>query len=176
MSDINRSSVLDAIYVLNDLFDSLIAGTMVFDNYQSKFTRGEFSQAGIVTVQKMCVSHLILALNKLCEFWERFHHLVPAELRPEIKALVGKLQSGDVKEFRNAVVAHVWDKKRRRALTQFEAVALLNRISGHPGSFLLWLNNPKDNAYPKTVVSIVETLRDRLRVQYGVTADEVFQR
>lgn len=176
MRDIKRSSVLDAIYVLNDLFDSLIAGTMVFDNYQSKFTRGEFSQAGIVAVQKMCVSHLILALNKLCEFWERFHHLVPKELRPEIKALVSQLQSRDVKKFRNAVVAHVWDKKRRRALTQFEAVALLNRISGHPGSFLLWLNNPKDNAYPKTVVSIVETLRDRLRVQYGVTADEVFQR
>lgn len=176
MSDIKRSSVLDAIYVLNDLFDSLIAGTMVFDNYQSKFMRGEFSQAGIVAVQKMCVSHLILALNKLCEFWERFHHLVPTELRPEIKALVSQLQRRDVKAFRNTVVAHVWDKTRRRALTQFEAVAMLNRISGHPGSFLLWLNNPKDNTYPKTVVSIVETLRDRLREQYGVTAEEVFQR
>lgn len=168
--------VLDAIYILNDLFDSLVAGTMVFDYYQSRFTRGELSQTGIVAVQKMCVSHLILALNKLCEFWERFHHLVPTELRPEIKALVSQLQSRDVKEFRNTVVAHVWDKKRRRAPTQFEAMELLNRISGHPGSFLLWLNNPKDNTYPKTVVSIVQTLRDRLCEQHGVTADEVFQR
>src|SRR3569832_44130 len=101
-----RSSVLDAIYVLNDLVDALATGTMVFDNYQSMFARGEFSQPGIVGVQKMCVSHLILGLNKFCEFWESFHHLVPTELRPEIKVLVAKLQNRDVKKFRNTVVAH----------------------------------------------------------------------
>ena len=176
MRDTKRNSVLDAIFILNDLVDALVAGTMVFDDYQSRFTRGKFSQPGIVAVQKMCVSHLILGLNRLCEFWELFHHFVPTELRSEIKALVSKLQNRDVKKFRNTVVAHIRDKKLGRIPTQKEIIADLNRISGHPGGFLLWLNNPNDNAYPKTVVSIVDTLRKKLCELHGVTADEVFQR
>ena len=177
MIEIERNSILDAIYVLNDLVNDLMAGTMVFENYQSRFTRGEFSQPGIVVVQKMCVSHLILGLNKLCEFWEVFHQLVPAELRPEIKDLVSELQRRGIKEFRNTVVAHVWDRKRRRTPTQTEAIEQLNRISaGDPGGFLEWLNNPNDNAYPKTVVSIVQNLRDHLLALHGVNADEIFQR
>lgn len=177
MKDIERSSILDAINVLNDLVNDLVAGTMVFENYQSRFAMGKFSQPGIVAVQKMCVSHLILGLNKLCEFWEVFHRLVPAELRPELKALVSELERRGIKEFRNTVVAHVWDRKRRRARTQSEVIAQLNQISaGNPGGFLMWLNNPNDNAYPKTVVSIVQTLRDHLRELHGVNADEIFQR
>ncbi len=177
MTDTERRSILDAIYVLNDLVNDLVAGTMVFENYQSRFTMGKFSQPGIVAVQKMCVSHLILGLNKLCEFWEVFHHLVPTELRPEMKALVSELEKRGIKEFRNTVVAHVWDKKRRRTRTQTEVIAQLNRISASdPGGFLLWLNNPSDNAFPKTVVSIVQALRDHLRELHGVTEDEIFQR
>lgn len=177
MTDIERNSILDAIDVLNDLFNDLVAGTMVFENYQSRFTMGEITQPGIVAVQKMCVSHLILGLNKLCEFWEKFHCLVPEEERPEMKALVSKLQRRGIKEFRNTVVAHVWDKKCRRTRTQSEVITLLNQISdGDPGGFLMWLNNPNDNTYPKTVVSIVQTLRDHLRELHGVNADEIFKR
>lgn len=175
--DTNRSAVLDAIYVLNDLVDGLVAGTSVFNEYQSRFGSGRLSQPEIVSVQKLCVCHLILGLNKLCEFWAVYNHLVPSELRPEVKALVSKLEKRGIKNFRNTVVAHVWDKKRRRTPTQGEAIEQLNRISdGNPGVFLLWLNNPKDNTYPKTVFSIVLTLRDRLRELHGVTPDEVFQR
>lgn len=177
MTDPERSSILDAIDVLNDLVNDLVAGTMVFENYQSRFTRGEFSQPGIVAVQKLCVSHLILGLNKICEFWKVFNHLVPAELRPEMKALVSELRSRGIKEFRNTVVAHVWDRKQRRTRTQTEAIAQLNQISANdPSGFLLWLNNPNDNAYPKTVVSILQTLRDHLQELHGVTTDEIFQR
>jgi hypothetical protein len=140
MTDTDRNSILDAVNVLNDLVNDLIAGTMVFDRYQSKFTSGEFSQPGIVAVQKMCVSHLILGLNKICEFWEIFHDLVPVELKSE-------------------VIEH------------------LNRISDNdPSGFLLWLNNPNDNDYPKTVVSIVVTLRDHLRELHNITSDEIFKR
>ena len=177
MTDIERNSILDAIDVLNDLVNDLVAGTMVFANYQSRFTMGKLSQPGIVAVQKMCVSHLILGLNKLCEFWEVFHRLVPAELRPEMKGLVSELQRRGIKEFRNTVVAHVWDRKRGRTRTQSEVIAQLNEISaGDPGGFLMWLNNPNDNAYPKTVVSIVQALRDHLRGQHDVSTDEVFRR
>lgn len=177
MTDTDRNSILDAIYVLNDIFDYLIAGTMVFDRYQIEFESGELSQPTIVGVQKMCVSHLILGLSKLVEFWEYYHHLVPEDLRPEIKATVSKLQSRDLRHFRNTVVAHIWDRKLKRARTQLEAIEQLNRISdNNPKAFLSWLNNPNGNAHPNNLVSTVETLRDRLRKEHSVTAEEVFNR
>lgn len=177
MTDIDRSTVLDAINVLNDLFYGLIAGTMVFDHYQNRFERGQFSKEGIVSVQKMCVSHLVLSLCKLVEFWEVFHHVVPVEFRPEVKKLVSKINQLEVKEYRNTVVAHVKDRKLGRARTQLEAMKVLNRISSNdPRGFLEWLNNPKDNEYPRTVVSIVVMLRDSLRESHQVTDKEVLDR
>ena len=177
MTDTDRNSILNAIYVLNDIFDYLVAGTMVFRNYQMKYESGEFTQSGIVSVQKMCVSHLVLGLCKLVEFWEYYHHLVPEELRPEIKATISKIQSRDLKHFRNTVVAHIWDKKLNRTRTQFEMIEQLNRISdNNPKAFLLWLNNPNGNVYPKNLVSIIETLRDRLVKEHSVSSNEVFDR
>ena len=177
MNDINRTKIVDAIYILNDVSDGLVAGTMVFAHYQARFERGQFSKGGIVSVQKMCVSHLILALCKLCEFWKVFHHIVPSEFRPEIKALVAKIHQLKVQDYRNTVVAHVQDQKLGRVRTQFEAMEMLNRISGNsPRGFLGWLNNPKDNKYPKTVVSIVVALRDSIRDTHQVKPEEVFAR
>lgn len=177
MTNTDRNSILDVIYVLNDIFDNLVAGTMVFDRYQSKYESGEFPQPGIVAVQKMCVSHIVLGLSKLVEFWEHYHHLVPDELRPEVEAAVSKLQSQDLKHFRNTVAAHIWDKKLGRTRTQFEVIEQLNRISdNNPKAFLSWLNDPNGNVYPKNLVSIVEALRDHLREEHSVSADEVFNR
>jgi hypothetical protein len=177
MIDIDKNSIRDVIYVLNDIFDCLVAGTMVFDRYQNMYESGEFSQPGIIAVQKMCVSHLTLGLSKLVEFWEYYHYFVPDDLRPEVKATVSKLQSRDLKHFRNTVVAHVWDKKLGRTRTQLEVIEQLNRISdNNPKAFLSWLNNPSGNVYPKNLVSIVETLRDRLREEHSVSAEEVFNR
>ena len=177
MTNIDRNSILNAIYVLNDIFDYLIAGTMTFDSYQKKYESGDFSQPAIVAFQKMCVSHIILALSKLVEFWDHYHHLVPDELRPEVKATVSRLKSQDLRNYRNTIVAHIWDKKLRRTRTQFEAMEQLNRISGNnPKAFLLWLNNPSGNVYPNNLVSIVQTLRNRLSEEHGASAEEVFNR
>jgi len=177
MTDFDRTTILDAVYVLNDLFNDLVAGTMVFRHYQAQFERGHFSKEGIVSVQKMCVSHLVLALCKLCEFWEVFHHVVPAEFRPHVKELVSKINKLDAKEYRNTVVAHVKDRKLGRSRTQLESMDVLNRISANdPKGFLGWLNNPQDNEYPKTVVSVIVTLRDSLRETHQVTAKEVLNR
>jgi hypothetical protein len=172
-----RSEVLDAIYVLNDLADCFKVGTSVFNEYQSRFKMGQLDQPGIVGVQKMCVSHLVIGLFKICEFWKEYKALIPTELRPEVKALVSDLEKRGVVNYRNTVVAHVRDKKLRRTPTQYEAMELLNQISdGHPSRFLLRLFDPKDNTYPKTVASIVVKLRDRLRELHGVTPEEVFKR
>jgi len=123
------------------------------------------------------VSHIVLGLSKLVEFWENYHRLVPDELRPEAKAVVARIQGQDLMRYRNTVVAHIRDKKLGRGRTQLEAMELLNRISdNNPQSFLSWLNDPSDNAYPNSVVSIVANLRDQLRDAHSVSAVEVFER
>lgn len=177
MTDTNRKNIVDAIYILNDLFDGLVAGTQVIQDYQSRFERGQVTKESIVAVQKMCVSQLILVLSKLNEFWESFNDVIPPELRPEIGELVSKIGRLNVKEYRNTVVAHIRDTRNSRVQTQFEAMKILNRISANsPRAFLEWLNNPMDNQYPKTVLSIVAKLRDSLREAYKVGPEEVFNR
>ncbi|MDY6993918.1 MAG: hypothetical protein SVR94_15125 [Pseudomonadota bacterium] len=177
MTDTDRNKILDAIYVLNDIFDYLKAGTMVFDRYQKEHESGVISQQDIVAVQKMCVSQIILGLSKLVEFSKYYHQFVPDEIRPELKGTVSRLKSRDMTHFRNTVVAHIWDKELKRTRTQNEVIEQLNRISANsPKAFLSWINNPIDNTYPKTVISIVYALREHLRKQHGVSADEVFKR
>jgi hypothetical protein len=106
-----------------------------------------------------------------------FHRVVPAEFRPQVKGLISKINQLDVVEYRNTVVAHVKDRKLGRVRTQFESMEVLNRISANdPRGFLGWLNNPRDNEYPKTVVSIVARLRDFLRETHLIASDEVFDR
>ena len=150
---------------------------MVFNGYQKLYESGELSQPGIVAVQKMCVSHIILGLSRLVEFWDYYHHLVPDQLRQEIKKTITRLQSKDLKHYRNTVVAHIWDKKLRRTRTQLEAMEYLNRISdNNPKEFLSWLNNPSGNTYPNNLVSIIEALRIHLCEEHSVSAEEVFNR
>ena len=177
MTKTDRNSILDAVFILNDILDALVAGTMVFDRYQSKYAEGEFSKAGIVAVQKMCVSHIVLALSRLIEFWQTYNRLVPIDLQPDVKAVVSKLQRRDLMQYRSTVVAHIRDKKLGRARTQFEAIEHLNRLSdNNPIAFLSWLNNAKDNSSQKTVACIVESMRDQICSENDVSAEEVFQR
>lgn len=175
--DHNRNSVLDAIYVLNDIIDNLVASTMVFDRYQKQYELGQFSQLGIVAVQKMCVTQLVLGLSKLIEFWEHYHQVIPSDLQPELKSTLSTLKKRDLQRYRNSVIAHIWDKKLGRTQTQLEAYEQLNRISGDsPKLFLKWINDPDGNTYPDNLVSIVETLMDRLRQEHNVSSDEVLKR
>ena len=177
MTASDRTTILDAVNILNDLFHGLVAGTMVFEHYRTRFANGEFSNEGIVSVQKMCISHLVLSLCKLSEFWESFHSIVPDEFRPELKKLVSKIDRLGVKEYRNTIVAHVKDRKLGRARTQLESIDILNQISeNNPQRFLRWLNDPNNHDYPDTVVSVVTRLRDNLLELHQVTAEEALFR
>ena len=42
--------------------------------------------------------------------------------------------------------------------------------------FLRWVNDPKGNTYLATFVSILETVRDTLAVQYSIAPDEIIDR
>ena len=47
---------------------------------------------------------------------------------------------------------------------------------GDVSTFLDWINNPRGDIYPSTVVSIVETVRDTLMKQHSITFNEFLNR
>ena len=70
-----------------------------------------------------------------------------------------------------------WDNEQQRPLIHSEIMARLARLTGGDMSgFLNWINNPNGNEFPSTVVSVVETVRDALMLEYSVLADEIIHR
>ncbi len=173
----NRSSAIEAVIVLNYLIADLIAGTIVFIDYRERYKSGEFNVEQLSAVQRMCFSHLALSLFKLSEFWEHYHQLLSEKHHADLKELNRKVCKKGVKDFRNKISGHIWDKKSQKPLMPSEMTDFYDRLIGdHADIFLSWINNPSDNTYPNTVVSVVETIRDSIAQEYSINPDEIIER
>ncbi|MDX9762878.1 MAG: hypothetical protein RBT82_12560, partial [Desulfomonilia bacterium] len=74
----------------------------------------------------------------------------------------------------NKHIGHIWDKDNKRPLHNSEILRRVNEITqNNIEEFLKWVNDPTDNVFPKTVVSIVETVRDRLVQDFKIDYDEI---
>ena len=174
---VDRDNAIDAVDVLNDVIVDLIAVTNVFIDYRQRLKEGKFSAEQMSTVQKMCFSHLVLSFCKLLEFWERYHRLVPENHREVLKSLNAEIRKIGAKDFRNMVAGHIWDKKHQRPLRHSEIMLRLNGLIGkHADDFLYWINNPKNNTYPETIVSVVETIRDAIVQAHTIDPEEIIKR
>lgn len=172
-----RYAAIDAVDVLNDLIADLVAGTTVFKDYRQRLRLGRFKLEQMSAVQKMCFSHLALAFCKLLEFWEHYHKLVPVNHRDDLKRLNSEIRRRGVEDFRNKVAGHTWDKKLQRPLRHSEIMAQLTDLVGeHADHFLNWINNPEGNTYPKTVVSVVEAIRDAIAQEHAINPSEIIER
>jgi hypothetical protein len=90
---------------------------------------------------------------------------------------VREIKQKGMVEFRNKCVGHIWDTNLHRPLIHSEIMTRLNRLTGgNLAGFLDWINNPMANTFPSTVVSIIETVRDALMSQHGITQDEIINR
>jgi hypothetical protein len=174
----NRKRALDAVAVLNDLIGDLVTGTMSHRMFVKSFNDGKITEAQMVGIQKMCLSHLALALCKCKEFWERYHDLVVEEYRLEFTGLLKELSRRNVIDFRNRYAGHIWDKKKHRPLFNSEVMSYFDSFSADRSlyTFLDWLNKPNGNEFPSTVVSIVESLRDALQNKYSIQPEEIIIR
>lgn len=173
----DRNIAIDALGVLNDLIGDLISGTNVYIDYRQRLIQGTFSEEQLSAVQTMCFSHLALSFCKLIEFYERYHKFVPAHHRKVLKNLNAEIRRRGVRDFRNKVAGHIWDKKLQRPLRHSEIMSQLGSVIGkHADDFLYWINDPKGNTYPRTVVSVVETIRDSIGSEYKIDPAEVINR
>ncbi len=173
----DRENAIDAVDVLNDLIADLVSGTNVFVDYRQRFKSGSFRIEQMVAVQKMCFSHLALSFCKLLEFWEHYQQLVPDKHRGDLKSVNSEIKRRGVKEIRNKVAGHIWDKKLKRPLRHSEIMAQLEAFIGkHADDFLGWVNNPEDNTYPNTILSVVETIRDAIAQEHAINPNEIIER
>lgn len=173
----SRSTAIEAIDVLNYLIADFVAGTYVFIDYRQRFKSGILNIEQLSAVQRMCFSHLALSFCKLLEFWDHYHQLVPPIHHEDLKKLNARIRKKGVKNFRNKVAGHILDTKSHRPLQHSEIMLLLDGLIGkHADDFLYWINNPLDNTYPNTVVSIVETIRNTIAHKYVITPDEIIEK
>ena len=65
MPDAKRAKAVDAVDVLSDLVIDLVAGVMVFREYEASYDKKGYSEAVNLSVKRLCVFHLILSLRTL---------------------------------------------------------------------------------------------------------------
>ena len=177
MSTPDRTKAIQAADTLNDFVGDFVSGVMLLREYNGHYHADRIKLPLKVTVQKICLSHLILSLCKFTEFYDRFKVVIPSEHQDTCKSLVRAITQKGVVEFRNKCVGHIWDKDQGRPLRNSEIMDRLHRMTGqNVETFLKWLNDPNGNVYPSTVVSVVETVRDSLIAKYSLSPEEIIDR
>ena len=172
-----REIAIDATDILNDLIGDYVAATNTLRDYNGRYKAGHLTLTQMSVVQKMCLSHIVLACCKFIEFWEKYRDIVPMEHVGVLKDVNSKLSKSGVLEFRNKVAGHIWDRKNKRPLYNSEIMSMLKNLVGDDvGAFLNWINTPNNNVYPNTIISIIEALRDSISAVHGIEPSEVVGR
>lgn len=170
----SRERGVEAFWILNDFVGDLIGGTRAFEYFDTpKFKAGATDQV-LRIYNKMADSFLFLTLAKWIEFYDRYHILIPADVRTICEQLRNDLDKRGVREFRNKVVGHIWSKKHRRPLLPSEIEDLDRKITkGDAKAFLRWINDPSNNRLGATVVGTSEAVRDAIRKKWSISDQEI---
>ncbi len=167
-----KERAIQAWRLLNDFVGDIVAATRVPEAMERSRI---LNQRALRVTNRMCFSHLIITLSKWAELYERYASLIPEDCQSACRDLRKEINRRKIRGFRNKCVGHIWDKDVKRPLTEQELDNYINAIvDNNPDTFLEWLNNPRANEFPNTVVSIVGTTRHRLRETFAITDDELF--
>jgi len=170
-----RQRALEAYEILNELIGDLVVTTNVFKDYHYPAFVPVMTSSYQAAITRLCVYHIVMSLAKFIEFYQKYKSVIPEDVRANCTALQEDIQNRGVREFRNKVVGHIWDKNTKRPLTYSDTLTYLDRIyCGNFDKFLLWVNNPYGNKYPETVVGTVQYIRDRIQQEFNISEEEVF--
>jgi hypothetical protein len=172
-----KSKAIEAYKILNELGGDFVIGTRTVDLYSHPDISSQLSESFKIGVTRLCVFHLIISLNKYIEFYQHYKNIIPEEIKDTCKELMKTLKDKNIPEFRNKFVGHIWDKDKKTPITEEEHDNYSKMIYGNNfESFLLWINNPNNNVFPKTVVSIVEHTRNKIAEKYNISDMDIFKR
>lgn len=155
-----------------------MTGTMVLRLFLKKYDAKQLTQEQMVGVQKMCLSHLILALCKCREFWQRYHFLVPPKYSDDYKKLLKEINVRGIESMRNSYVGHIWKKPEQRPILPAEVMNAYYGFSpdSRLQSFVDWLNRPGENTFPHTVLAIIDAVRKDIQVRFSISESEIVNR
>lgn len=164
-----RKKASEAYRLLNDYVGDLVAGTRSLELFETSPLFANVSSSMRVILRRMCLSHLVVTLSKWGELYDRYGAIFPGDVRDACRNLRKELDRRGIRNFRNTVVGHIWDKKLQRPLTVPEIENRLASIIGDSlESFRAWINNPTANRFPETVVAVCERVRDRIGEENGL--------
>lgn len=169
-----RNKALEAANVLDLILVDILTCINVLRIFDKPFFSKKFSQIMAAGIHRMCLWYLFLALSKWHEFYIHYKRILPEESRAICKRLSKEIQKRDIIGFRNKVIGHIWDNEARCPLSDKEVCEYIRRITNDNfTSFYQWVIDVKENVYPKTVVSIIETLRDKIMEQNSISPEEL---
>ncbi|HXG52182.1 MAG TPA: hypothetical protein VNN77_12355 [candidate division Zixibacteria bacterium] len=161
--------------MLNEFVGDLVIASRAMGWLDARALQSKVSHEFKVTVHRMCIWHLVATLSKWQEVYDCYHELFPKDVREASRELRKELERRGVRDFRNTVVGHILDKKTKKPMTKADIDKKLSKIfNGDYEGFLLGVNTPGGNDFPKTVVSIVEQIGDRLTQEHSITPEELF--
>jgi len=150
------------------ILDMLILDTMVglrsldiFSAIDDKRSMSVNMRAGLTRLSTM---HLILALAKWMEFYEHYKNLIPERSAANAKTVYKDLKRRGVRDFRNKVVGHIWDKDVGKHLSKEDTQKWLARVIGpDKAAFNRWIYNPGATDCTSHLVGLTENIRNALR-------------
>jgi hypothetical protein len=169
-----RKKALEATSVLDLILVDILTCTNILRIFDKPFFSRKFSPIMAAGIHRMCLWYLFLALCRWYEFYIRYKKILPAGSVAICRDLSNEIQKRGIIGFRNKVIGHIWDNEAECPLSDKEVSEYIRRIAKDDfTSFYQWIIDFKENIYPKTVVSIVETLRDKIMEQNSISSEEL---
>src|SRR5262245_6389597 len=117
-NDVGRAR--EAFRLASELLMDLHGGMQVHRMFQLMFARRPAAEPIPTQVNRLCLFHVVLALAKWVEYYDRYLDVLPEDVKSDAKALRKKVEVMGIPEFRNKVVGHIWDTDTGRPLTSAE--------------------------------------------------------
>jgi hypothetical protein len=166
--DAKKKKAQDAASILNYLLGDLVGASRSYSIFEQLADRANAKKIRLV-MRRMFVSYIILTLAKISEFYDKYHDVIPEECRRPCKDLKTKIEKLGIRDFRNVFVGHIHDKSDRPISDDQSDDHYQKITNGDVIKFLEWINTPDTNTFSTTVVGIVESTRDKILQQYGVS-------
>jgi hypothetical protein len=163
-----------ACRLANDLMLDLINGVEAHRILSKALETIPDAEAAKVGINRLVLFHVIIALSKWIEFYDRYKSVLPSDVQGAAKDLRNQVDRRGIRDFRNTVAGHIWDDATNRPLTNKEVESRVSAIVGTDiPAFLLWVNDRDHNRFPDNAVAIIERVKNRLKEEYDLKYDEL---
>ena len=159
----------DACWVLEYLIHDLIAAHQLYDLFDDIGKHATVHPETEKAVRRMYISYLLLALNKISEFYGKYSWLVPDAQKARCRAIRQELNRRKIRGLRNTFIGHILNKKTGRPISNAEIDAAFNAATGNDViAFLRWIHVSGNTVAPDTVVGALEAVHAELRKVHGL--------